>query len=192
MEDETSPDILTLTAGIVSAHVGGNSVHAADVPKLISAVHGALASLGSPPQATGSAPGHKAAVIVRKSLASNDHIVSMIDGKPYRTLRRHLRAHGLTDQEYRTRYNLPANYPMVAKAYSAARSAMSLAAGFGKAGAKIASATKATAERVEEVAVPENKKAHGRPKRAQPASAEVSKLPELVAPARKRRSKSAH
>jgi predicted transcriptional regulator len=61
------------------------------------------------------------AVTVRKSLASRDHIISMIDGKPYRALRRHLSGHGLTAEEYRKRYCLRPDYPMVAPAYSEAR-----------------------------------------------------------------------
>ena len=64
------------------------------------------------------------AVTVRKSLASKDHIISLIDGKPYRTLRRHLTSNGLTPEEYRARYNLKADYPIVAESYSEARRAM--------------------------------------------------------------------
>lgn len=74
------------------------------------------------------------AVSVRKSLASKDHIISMIDGKPYRTLRRHLRTHGLTPEEYRARYNLKPDYPMVAPAYSEERRAMAHKIGLGAKG----------------------------------------------------------
>lgn len=72
------------------------------------------------------------AVSVRKSLASKDHILSMIDGKPYRTLRRHLAGHGLTPAEYRERYGLKADYPMVAESYSEARRAMAKKIGLGR------------------------------------------------------------
>ena len=72
------------------------------------------------------------AVSVRKSLASKDHIISMIDGKPYRTLRRHLSTHGLTPDEYRARYKLKPDYPMVAPAYSEARRAMAKKIGLGR------------------------------------------------------------
>jgi len=74
------------------------------------------------------------AVSVRKSLASKDHISSLIDGKPYRTLRRHLSTHGLTPEEYRARYNLKADYPMVAPTYSEQRRAMAHKIGLGAKG----------------------------------------------------------
>jgi len=74
------------------------------------------------------------AVSVRKSLASKDHIISLIDGKPYRTLRRHLNTHGLTPEEYRARYNLKADYPMVAPTYSEQRRAMAHKIGLGAKG----------------------------------------------------------
>jgi predicted transcriptional regulator len=72
------------------------------------------------------------AVSVRKSLASKDHIISMIDGKPYRTLRRHLTTNGLTPDEYRARYNLKADYPMVAESYSDTRREMAKRIGLGR------------------------------------------------------------
>lgn len=72
------------------------------------------------------------AVTMRKSLASRDHIISMIDGKPYKTLRRHLATHGLTPEEYRARYNLKADYPMVAESYSESRRAMAKQIGLGR------------------------------------------------------------
>lgn len=99
------------------------------VPAFLTAVHGALAQLADggtsvTEQTADETPAHVPAVGVRKSLGSPDHIISMIDGKPYRTLRRHLSTHGLTPDEYRTRYNLKPDYPMVAPAYSEARRAM--------------------------------------------------------------------
>lgn len=72
------------------------------------------------------------AVSVRKSLASPDHILSMIDGRPYKTLRRHLSTHGLTPAEYRERYGLKDDYPMVAASYSAARRDMAKRIGLGR------------------------------------------------------------
>jgi predicted transcriptional regulator len=72
------------------------------------------------------------AVSSRKSLASKDHIISMIDGKPYKTLRRHLATHGLTPAEYRDRYGLKADYPMVAENYSESRRAMAKKIGLGR------------------------------------------------------------
>jgi len=72
------------------------------------------------------------AVTARKSLASPEHIISMIDGKPYKTLRRHLASNGLTPEEYRQRYGLRADYPMVSPAYSESRSAMAKTIGLGR------------------------------------------------------------
>jgi predicted transcriptional regulator len=76
-------------------------------------------------------------VSVRKSLGSKDHILSMIDGKPYKSLKRHLSRHGLTPDDYRSRYNLPSSYPMVAPAYSEQRREVAKRLGLGrKPGAK--------------------------------------------------------
>lgn len=72
------------------------------------------------------------AVSVRKSLSSPDHIISMIDGKPYKTLRRHISGHGLTPQQYRQRYGLRDDYPMVAQTYSDARREMAKRIGLGR------------------------------------------------------------
>jgi predicted transcriptional regulator len=86
------------------------------------------------------------AVSVRKSLASKDHIVSMIDGKPYKTLRRHLSTHGLTPQEYRERYNLKPDYPMVAENYSAQRREMAKKIGLGQKGRAARISTRSAAK----------------------------------------------
>lgn len=163
-------DLLELTTLIVTNHVSNNSVHTADLAKLISSVHAALAGLDAPVQAPPEEPEHKAAVSVRKSLASDQHIVSMIDGKSYKTLRRHLSSHGLTDKDYRARYGLPADYPMVARAYSAARSAMAQAIGLGR--------KKATdvAAAVEQAAAPVAEKAKRGAKKAA-ATAETATKP---------------
>lgn len=77
-------------------------------------------------------PSHDPATTIRKSLSSKDHIISLIDGKPYKTLRRHLSTHGLTPAEYRSRYGLKADYPMVAPNYSEARRSMAQKIGLGR------------------------------------------------------------
>jgi predicted transcriptional regulator len=103
----------------------------------------ALAFFGSmrsavEPSSTAAAPeeaaagSYEPAVTVRKSLASRDHLISLIDGKPYRTLRRHLSTHGLTPEQYRERYNLKSDYPMVAPAYSEQRRDMAKKIGLGR------------------------------------------------------------
>uniref|UniRef100_UPI0035CC0299 MucR family transcriptional regulator n=1 Tax=uncultured Sphingomonas sp. TaxID=158754 RepID=UPI0035CC0299 len=77
---------------------------------------------------------HSGAVTARKSLANPDVIISMIDGKPYKTLRRHISNNGLTPAEYRTRYGLKGDYPMTARSYSEARRAIALKIGLGSRG----------------------------------------------------------
>ena len=102
---------------------------------LLLAVHKALTDVATLAPAAAPSPEQPEAdraVTIRKSLATRDHIVSMIDGKSYRGLRRHLTANGLTPDEYRQRYGLPADYPMVAPGYSEARSALSKKLGLGR------------------------------------------------------------
>ena len=109
--------------------------NADDVPAFLRSMHAAVAQLSgasTPPTTEEPAQTYEPAVTVRKSLASPDHIISMIDGKPYKTLRRHLSSNGLTPEEYRARYNLKADYPMVAPTYSEARRTMAKSIGLGR------------------------------------------------------------
>ncbi len=120
-----------------------------DVPAFLKSMHDAVAKLADPEPAEQAEPQteHTPAVSVRKSLASPDHIVSMIDGKSYKTLRRHLSTNGLTPDEYRQRYNLKSDYPMVAATYSEARRAMAKSIGLGrKAGQKAGQKVEQVAE----------------------------------------------
>jgi len=116
-----------------------NSVSADDVPAFLKAMHEAVERLASNTNfetdvnaATRQEAAYTPAVSVRKSLASPDHIISMIDGKSDRLLRRHLSTHGLTPDEYRQRYNLKADYPMVSPSYSESRRAMAKTIGLGR------------------------------------------------------------
>ena len=106
-----------------------------DVPSFLSRMHQAVGELAAPAPQTfeeSAATEYTPAMSARKSLANKDHIISMIDGKPYRTLRRHLSANGITPEQYRERYNLKADYPMVAANYSEARRAMAKKIGLGR------------------------------------------------------------
>lgn len=133
MADEHRDLLTTLTVDIVSAFVANNKVRTEELPGLIASAHATLAALGGKTAAADTVePEHVPAVTARKSLANRDHIVSMIDGKPYRSLKRHLGAHGLTPDEYRARYKLPATYPMVAPGYSEARRAVAKKLGLGR------------------------------------------------------------
>ena len=106
-----------------------------DVPAFLQSMHNAVAALGGgapEPSSVAEPTEYTPAVSSRKSLASKDHIISMIDGKPYKTLRRHLATHGMTPAEYRERYGLKADYPMVAENYSESRRAMAKKIGLGR------------------------------------------------------------
>ncbi|MBY8826271.1 MucR family transcriptional regulator [Sphingomonas colocasiae] len=135
---DTGINAVELAADLTVAWLSNPNTRASaeDVPTFLKAMHGAVNDLtgADAPAAAEAAPASEftAAVTVRKSLASKDHIISMIDGKPYRTLRRHLSTHGLSPEQYRERYGLKADYPMVAETYSEARRAMAKKIGLGR------------------------------------------------------------
>ena len=135
-DSEQNLDTVELATDLTIAWLGNhnNQVAADEVPAFLRAVHGTLTELASTSGAAAAEPAEEytPAVSVRKSLASKDHIISMIDGKPYKALRRHLTSHGLTADEYRRRYNLKPDYPMVAETYSAQRRAMAKKIGLGR------------------------------------------------------------
>lgn len=134
MADDNA-DLTSLTVDLLSAYLAANSnIRPDDLPKLIADTHSALAALGSSEdgQVESSEASYTPAVTARKSLGSRDHILSMIDGKPYKSLKRHLSSHGLTPESYRTRYGLAANYPMVAPGYSEARREVAKRLGLGR------------------------------------------------------------
>ena len=147
MEDKA--DILTLTAEIVASYVGNNShVQAAEIPNIIRAVRSALTE-NDAPTAEPEADTQKAtAAQIRKSVTP-DGLISFVDNKPYKTLKRHLARHGMTMDDYRQRYGLPANYPSVAPNYSAARSEMARKLGLGARGRGAAPAAEAAAPATE-------------------------------------------
>lgn len=124
MSDDS--DTITLATELTVAWLANphTRVSGDDVPAFLASVHGALGKLSRAPVDSASetpAEEYTPAVSVRKSLASPNRIVSMIDGKPHASLKRHLKAHGLTPDQYRERYGLKRDYPMVAPAYSEAR-----------------------------------------------------------------------
>lgn len=136
MTELTKEQMIALTTHVVSAFVGNNRVAAADLPDLVKSVYGALSSVGDPLAPAGPAPVEKAtASQIRKSITP-DAIISFEDGRPYRTLKRHLTTLGLTIAEYKVKWGLPNDYPTTAPSYSAARSAMAKALGLGQGGRK--------------------------------------------------------
>ena len=135
MTDQTSTVELATELTIAWLSNPNTRTSADDVPAFLRSMHDAVANLSAPSEpAVADAPEAEftPAVSVRKSLASPEHIISMIDGKPYKTLRRHLSTNGLTPEEYRARYNLKPDYPMVAPTYSEARRSMAKQLGLGR------------------------------------------------------------
>ena len=129
-----SPDaeaFIELAADIVSAYVSNNSVASAELPALISEVHTALQRLGQGEPEPAAEP-LRPAVPIKKSIAP-DYVVCLEDGKKFKSLKRHLRTqYNLTPEQYREKWGLPADYPMVAPNYAAARSALARDMGLGQ------------------------------------------------------------
>lgn len=122
--------LIELTAEIVAAYVSNNSVAANDLPNVISQVHAALGGTKMPAEDT--AEKQKPAVTVRRSI-QNDHLICLEDGQKYKSLKRHLMTHhGLTPEQYREKWDLPSDYPMVAPAYAEARSMLAKEMGLGQ------------------------------------------------------------
>lgn len=127
---DTSEMLITLTADIVAAHVSNNNVRVSDVSTLIASTHLALSALGAPLQTN--APQPEPAVSVRASI-KRDHLVCLEDGKKMKMLKRHLKTeHNMTPDEYRTRWSLAADYPMVAPEYAKTRRDLAVKIGLGR------------------------------------------------------------
>lgn len=120
-ETENQSDVAALTVQLLSAYLVNNTLPATDLAELIRTTKAALTQETVTSSAEPEAEVFTPAVSVRKSLASADHIISLIDGKPYKTLKRHLSTHGLTPDTYRERYGLPSSYPMTAPNFTAMR-----------------------------------------------------------------------
>ena len=129
-QDDTNEMLITLTSDIVAAHVSNNSVSVDDVSTLISNVFGALAGLGQAVVVEEKLP--EPAVSIRSSVKT-DYIVCLEDGKKLKMLKRHLMTHyNLTPDQYRARWSLPADYPMVAPAYAEKRRELAKKIGLGR------------------------------------------------------------
>ena len=127
---EANETLITLASDIVAAHVSNNSVSVEDVPTLISNVYGALASLGHSAPAVEARP--EPAVSIRASIKP-DYIVCLEDGKQLKMLKRHLMTHyNLTPDQYRARWNLASDYPMVAPNYAQKRRELAVKIGLGR------------------------------------------------------------
>jgi predicted transcriptional regulator len=123
---------IEFTAEIVAAYVSKNPLPKSDLLDLILAVHSSLAKLGSEPEpALPQARAKSPAVSLRRSVMP-DYLICLEDGKRFRSLRRHLRLHGLTPDQYRVKWKLPSDYPMVAPNLAAQRSALAKKIGLGQ------------------------------------------------------------
>ena len=119
-------------AKLVAAYVSKNHVAAGDLPGLITVVNMALGDLvAKVPKPIEGKPARPTEAQIRSSITS-DALISFIDGKPYKVLKRHLKLHGLDAHRYRQRFGLPSDYPAVAPSYSERRAAISLQAQLGK------------------------------------------------------------
>ena len=131
MNDTVGKSFIDLTASIVSAYVGNNPIPAAEIPALINVVHGALLRVSAgrteaPPEPA------KPAVSVKKSITAY-YLVCLEDGKRFKSLKRHLRTqYNMTPEQYRDKWGLPADYPMVAPNYAVARSQLAKKMGLGQ------------------------------------------------------------
>jgi predicted transcriptional regulator len=126
-----SSSFIELTANIVSAYVSNNPVPTADIPALIGQIHSALQRI-SGGQAAAPAEPQKPAVPVKRSI-NPDHIVCLEDGLKFKSLKRHLRTrYNMTPDQYREKWALPPDYPMVAPNYAAARSQLARQMGLGQ------------------------------------------------------------
>jgi predicted transcriptional regulator len=129
LESEPDPKLITLATGIVSAYVSHNNVPMSELPTLIQNVYSHLGSLErtAEPKAEPLVP----PVPIKKTVTP-DAIISLEDGRPYKSLKRHLSTRGLTPEEYRKKWGLPPDYPMVAANYAAQRSELAKKIGLGR------------------------------------------------------------
>jgi len=128
---DSPDDLIALTATVVSAYVSNNTVPASELSNLIYQVHAALTQI-SGEHPGGRADHSKPAVPIKRSISS-DHIVCLEDGKKFKSLKRHLRAqYNMSPEQYREKWGLPADYPMVAPNYAAARSRLAKQMGLGQ------------------------------------------------------------
>jgi len=131
MTDASAGNYIELTARIVSAYVSNNSVAATDIPGLINQVHAALTRVSGKVADVSSEP-LRPAVSVKKSITP-EYIVCLEDGKKFKSLKRHLRTqYNMTPEQYREKWQLGSDYPMVAPNYAAARSQLAKQMGLGQ------------------------------------------------------------
>ena len=134
METGNGPRLIELATDIISSYVAHNAVPASDLPTLIRTIHSSLDRMQAGPAPEVVAEPQAPAVPIRKSV-TDDHIICLEDGRMFKSLKRHLlAAYGLSPEQYRAKWNLPHDYPMVAPAYASKRSELARKIGLGRKG----------------------------------------------------------
>ncbi|MCJ2038261.1 MucR family transcriptional regulator [Methylobacterium sp. J-059] len=157
---------MELAADLVAAYVSNNNVPVSELPNVIASVHAAFTGLANEAPAEPAGPEKPTPAQIKKSITP-DALISFIDGKRYKTLKRHVTKAGLTMETYRARYSLPADYPSTAASYSAQRSELARSLGLGQQRRKAAPMASAVDEMVAEAP----KTAKGKPKAAKASEA---------------------
>ena len=129
MQNRSEADIVQLTADIAEAYLTKNSVSLDALPELIASIHQALTDVVNPKPVEAEKPAPRVPI---KKTVTPDFLISLEDGKRYKSLRRHLTSLGLTPDQYREKWGLPHDYPMVAPEYAQRRSEMAKALGLGR------------------------------------------------------------
>ncbi|WP_246686389.1 MULTISPECIES: MucR family transcriptional regulator [unclassified Methylobacterium] len=153
---------MELAADLVAAYVSNNNVPVAELPNVIASVHAAFAGLANPTSAEPAGPEKPTPAQIKKSITP-DALISFLDGKRYKTLKRHVTKAGLTMETYRARYGLPSDYPSTAASYSAQRSELARSLGLGQQRRKVA----LKVVTVDETVSGESKSPKGKPKAAE-------------------------
>jgi predicted transcriptional regulator len=131
MSDPSQTTFAEITSEVVAAYVAQNHVQMTDLPKLIASVHEAFKSLGQPVVAGVGPEPLKPAVPIKKSI-TDDYLISLEDGRKLKSMKRYLATLGMTPADYRAKWGLPHDYPMVARSYAAHRSALAKSVGLGR------------------------------------------------------------
>ncbi|TXM67338.1 MucR family transcriptional regulator [Methylobacterium sp. WL12] len=152
-----SANVVEIAADLVAAYVSNNNVPVSELPNVIATVHAALTGLGKEAAAEPASPEKATAAQIKKSITP-DALISFIDGKPYKTLKRHVTGNGLTIEAYKARYGLPTDYPTTSANYSAQRSALARSLGLGQQRRKAAPKAADTAETISEAPKPRGRK----------------------------------
>ncbi|ACA15169.1 transcriptional regulator, MucR family [Methylobacterium sp. 4-46] len=157
--EESSINLTELASDIVAAYVSNNRISGAELPAVLRSVYETLHALIAPPPA---APEKPVPPIPIKKTVTPDAIISLEDGKPYKSLKRHLSGRGLTPEQYREKWGLPPDYPMVAATYAAQRSELAKSLGLGQLRRERAMQKRAAADAVVSAKTPARR---GRPPR---------------------------